>query len=160
MEEVLNFLIETVKPLVVDSSKAEPEKTKLADGYAILLEENRDVTDRVIQSSKLFISDNRYLETLINKIETIIQPLSEDITIENADLESFKLILAGKNILLDENIELQSRIQLACDKFDEAQYKPYNPYHSRVALARAIATYEYSYGGKEFRRTKKEKIEN
>ncbi|KKK52916.1 hypothetical protein LCGC14_3100070, partial [marine sediment metagenome] len=46
------------------------------------------------------------------------------------------------------------------DKFDVAQYMPYNPYHSRVALARAIAAYEYSYGGKEFKRSKKTELNN
>ncbi len=158
MDEVLNFLKEAVQPLTGDMSIPETDRKILTDGYQTLLDETIGMADRVHSSSDIFLSINSYLKMLINRIETIVLPLTEDVTVENADAETFKLIVDGYSILTDNNIELKDRIQLSCDKFDIAQYKPYNPYHSRVILARAIATREYSFGGKEFQRTKKSEL--
>lgn len=91
------------------------------------------------------------MENLVKKLIVIIKPLTKDNTIPKAEKE---LIQNGFDILIDESLDLKDRVQQSCDYFDIAQYKPYNPFHARVELARAIAFYEQHLGIKEFVRSK------
>ena len=89
------------------------------------------------------------MEELLKQLIEIVEPLTEDKTINDSERN---VIIAGYEILIDHKRELKDKIQLACDQFDIAQYMPYNPFHSRATLAKAIATHEVFFD-KEFERT-------
>lgn len=92
------------------------------------------------------------MDNLIAKLIEIVKPLIEDETIPE---EERNVIIEGFEILTDETREIKERVQLSCDRFDEAQYKPYNPFHVRRELARAIASHEEFFEWKDFERSDK-----
>ena len=94
------------------------------------------------------------MDKLIKDLIEVVEPLTKDETIPE-DIRG--TIISGYSILIDNNKGNKERIQLSCDLFDKAQYEPYNPFHARVQLSKAIAIQE-GFTGKQFVRTKKSNL--
>ncbi|MHA2253354.1 MAG: UPF0147 family protein [Candidatus Kariarchaeaceae archaeon] len=89
------------------------------------------------------------MEDLIDRLIETIRPLIEDKTIGENEKA---VIQEGYDTLLNENIDMEERVQLSCNYFDKASKMPYNPFHSRTTLWKALAIYE-DVMGKNFERS-------